>query len=661
VTVRRRLAIPVLVVALAVPAAAADGASKARPKAFASCAAVGDYAKRQALRIVESGGLPFRFAFDVARPETPPPREVPEDGGAPVPQPDSAPGEGIDYSGTNVQEEGVDEPDIVKTDGSRLYVMSASRLYVFDVRSGEPKLTGSLGLRGYGHQILVSGDRVLALTTYYDDPALEPQPDPGPQPEPKPQAGTASMPAYYGGEPATRLFEIDVSDPAAPKLLNTLTVEGFYVSARLRESVARVVVSTPPSPWTIPSDEPMTAEQAEAAHRRAIRRAKVSTWLPDGVLRDRVRDRRRKLRMVACDDVRRPAAFSGPGMLSVLTVDLGKGLTPLDSDSLMTDAQTVYASKRSLFVATERWFDPDQADPEATVDPGRFTAIHRFGIADPASAEYRASGRVRGFVLNQFSLSEHDGVLRVATTDEPPWRAGAEQRESESYVTVLDANAGVLSPVGQVGGLGKGERIFAVRFMGAKGYVVTFRQVDPLYTLDLSDPRAPAVRGELKIPGFSSYLHPIGDDLLLGLGQDANQQGQTQGTQLSLFDVSDLSAPTRLHQRSLGEGASSEAEYDHHAFLYWPPTKLSVIPLTQYRAENDQFNGAVGLDVDRDNGITEIGRLRHDGGGDPYLGTIRRSLVARGRLFTVSDRGVLSSALDTLAPVAFTPFEPAGG
>ena len=652
-TVRRRLAIPVLAAAVVLPAAAADGASKARPKAFASCAAVGDYARKQALRIVEPSGLPFRFAFDVATPgPTPPPRGVPDNGAesptAPEPQ-----GEGIDYSGTNVQEEGVDEPDMVKTDGSRLYVMTASRLHIFDLRSGEPKLTGSLGLRGFGHQILVSGDRVLALTTYYDDPALEPQP--------KPEARTATMPAYWGGEPATRLFEIDVSDAAAPKLLNTLTVEGFYVSARLRDSVARVVVSTPPSPWRIQSDETTTAEEAEAAHRRAIRRTKLSTWVPDGVLRDRVRDRRRMLRMVACDEVRRPVSFSGPGMLSVLTVDLARGLKPLDSDSLMTDAQTIYASKRSLFVATERWFDPDRADPEATVDPGRFTAIHRFGIADPESAEYRASGQVRGFVLNQFALSEHEGALRVATTDQPPWRMGAEQRESESYVTVLDESAGALRPLGQAGGLGKGERIYAVRFMGDRGYVVTFRQVDPLYTLDLSNPRAPAVRGELKIPGFSSYLHPIGDDLLLGLGQDANEEGQTRGTQLSLFDVSDLSAPTRLHQRSLGDGASSEAEYDHHAFLYWPATKLSVVPLTQYRSEGDAFYGAVGFEVDRDRGITEIGRLQHDGGEHAYQGTIRRSLVARGRLFTVSDRGVLASTLDTLAPVAFAPYEPGGG
>jgi uncharacterized secreted protein with C-terminal beta-propeller domain len=204
-----------------------------------------------------------------------------------------------------------------------------------------------------------------------------------------------------------------------------------------------------------------------------------------------------------------------------------------------------------------------------------------------------------------------------------------------------------------VGGLGRGERIFAVRFLGEKGYVVTFRQVDPLYTLDLSDPQKPTVRGELKILGFSSYLHPIGDDLLLGLGQDANEQGETQGTQLSLFDVSDLGAPKRLHQHSLGESTSSAAEYDHHAFLYWAPTKLTVVPVIAYRRD-DQFNGAFGFRVEPESGIAEVGRAEHEGG------TIVRSLVANGRLLTVSEVGVLASTLDTLAPVAFAPFPAAG-
>ena len=636
----RRLAILVVCAALLVPAAAADGAAKAKPKAFASCSALDKYARKQALRIVEPSGIPFRFGFPVGAGD----RGGPEPFPVAAPEQDSAGGDGEapggnDFSGTNNQEEGVDEPDFVKTDGKRLYVVWDSTLYVFDLTGGEPQLAGTLELRGFGHELLVSGDRVLALATHYGDPVLSPEPA-------RAHAGRSTVPGYYS-EPATRLFEIDVSDPAAPKLLNTLTVEGFYTSARLIGASARVVISTPPDPIEVMDEETIRAD------------AKLSTWIPNAVARDRVRDRRKRPRVVACDDVRRPPRFAGPGTLTLLTLDLDKGLKPVDSDSLMTDAQTVYASKRSLFVASQRWVDPDGQE---AVDPGRFTSIHGFDISDRESARYRASALVRGFVLNQFALSEHEGHLRVATTDQPPWREDGTQGESESFVTVLDDG---LVQTGRVGGLGKGERIYAVRFLGDRGFVVTFRQVDPLYALDLSDPAAPEVKGELKILGFSSYLHPIGDDLLLGIGQDANEEGQTQGAQVSLFDVSDLSDPKRLFAQSLGQYAGSQAEYDHHAFLYWAPTKLSVLPVSQYSSEDDQFAGAVGLEIDPVEGISEVGRVQHDKieqYGWSYYPEIRRSLVVRDRLLTVSPGGVMSSTLDTLERVGFSVFpQPAGG
>ena len=147
---------------------------------------------------------------------------------------------------------------------------------------------------------------------------------------------------------------------------------------------------------------------------------------------------------------------------------------------------------------------------------------------------------------------------------------------------MLGAPGSVLETLGRVGGLGKGERIYAVRFVGDKGYVVTFRQVDPLYTLDLSDKDDPKVLGELKILGYSAYLHPVSDDLLLGVGQDATEQGRRLGTQLSLFDVSDLRRPVRRAQASLGANSSTSAEFDPHAFLFWKPANLAVIPLSDY-------------------------------------------------------------------------------
>ncbi len=259
----------------------AEAASKARPRAFASCEAVGDYARKHALRIVGPSGLPVRFGFAVAeQPETGGPREEP----TPMTPQEGAvrDGDGVDYSTTNVQEEGVDEPDIVKTDGKRLYAMAGSTLYVFDIRSGEPELVGSLTLKGYGHELLVSGDRVLALTTYWDDPVLQPQPA---------QEDFAPYPYPYP-EPATRLFEIDVSQAAAPKLLNTLTVEGSYVSARIRDGVARVVIATPPSPWPVDENQRRTiradaALDVDAGRRAARSRARQAPDQEDGRLRRR--------------------------------------------------------------------------------------------------------------------------------------------------------------------------------------------------------------------------------------------------------------------------------------------------------------------------------------------------------------------------------------
>jgi hypothetical protein len=252
---------------------------------------------------------------------------------------------------------------------------------------------------------------------------------------------------------------------------------------------------------------------------------------------------------------------------------------------------------------------------------------------------------VPGTLLNQFALSEDKGVLRAATTI-------GFGPEAESKVTTLDERAGHLLQRGQVGGLGLGERIYAVRFIGDVGYVVTFRQTDPLYTLDLSDPDRPRVVGELKIPGYSAYLHPIGEELLLGVGQEATDDGRVQGLQLSLFDVSDLAHPARLQKRTIGERWShSAAEWDHHAFLWWPATKLAVLPI-----DSQDFIGAAGYRVDRARGISELGRVSHEGLGGRWTPSITRAVVVGPHLFTMSDLGIKASGLESFAGAGWAAF-----
>jgi hypothetical protein len=332
-------------------------------------------------------------------------------------------------------------------------------------------------------------------------------------------------------------------------------------------------------------------------------------------------------------------------MMTVLTIDVDRGLEPVDSVGVMTDARIVYAAPSNLYVATERW--SDRPDPNAPTDEqqGVLTAIHRFDISG-VHTQYRGSGQVPGFLLSQWSLSENRGVLRVVSTETPAWWGNG--AESQSYLTTLRLENGALVKRGQIGGLGRGERVYAVRFVGDVGYVVTFRQIDPVYTVDVSNPDSPRVLGELKIPGYSSYLHPVGDDLILGIGQDADANGRPLGTEVSLFDVSDLRHPKRLDQLNLGVGWS-EAAFDHHAFLYWPRTGLAVLPFEQK---------AVGLRVGRAHGVEQLGRVVHGDGNLQGTPSIRRALVAAGSLLTVSDAGVKASTMDTLADRGWTAFPP---
>jgi hypothetical protein len=223
---------------------------------------------------------------------------------------------------------------------------------------------------------------------------------------------------------------------------------------------------------------------------------------------------------------------------------------------------------------------------------------------------------------------------------------------------VLDQHGSRLDQVGRVSGLGRGERIFSVRFIEDAGYVVTFRQVDPLHTLDLSDAEHPRLRGTLDLLGYSAYLHPVGRDLILGVGRDASPEGRVGGAQLSLFDVSDLGAPKLLSRHALGTSSSTDAEFDHKAFLFWPPSKLAVLPVQIYgdgqRSGGPDFTGAIGFRVARAGGIGEAGRVVHDRSGSAV--PVTRSLVVGSRLFTLSDGGVLASDLSTLAPGTWVAF-----
>jgi uncharacterized secreted protein with C-terminal beta-propeller domain len=583
----RPIALLLALLALAVAAAPADARKPRKAKrltAFSSCTQLVDYAGRHVA--TPPPGPPVA----TPRPIFPGREEAPA---APAPVAGESPdagddGGGEDVSGTNNQEQGVHEPDTVKTDGETLFVLSNGSLHAVDVSRGAPRLVGTIEFKeSYPESMLLRGKTLLVLGS---------------------------------GPAGARMTQVDVSDPKSMLVRRTQDVDGAIVDARRVGRSARVVVSSYP----------------DAAYAEPALREKARGWLPVSTLTFRRSGRQETGRAVRCGAVRRPASFGGAGVLTVYTVDMGAGLPAVDADAIFSGGETVYGSASSLYVATQRFED-------GTYEPG--TMIHRFDISEPERTTYAASGFVAGTLLNQFSLSEDKGVLRAASTR-------GFGPDAESRVTTLRQDGGYLVPRGKVDGLGKGERIYAVRFIGDAGYVVTFRQTDPLYTLDLSDPSDPRVRGELKIPGYSAYLHPVGDGLLLGVGQDADESsGTTQGLQISLFDVADLAHPKRLQQRKLGERFSGSAvEWDHHAFLWWPATRLAMLPV-----DSQGFTGAAGFTVDRAAGIAELGRISHpaDAGWAP---PIERASVVRGHLYTISSHGVRASSPADLSGDAWAAF-----
>ena len=347
----RRLALIVLAAAAAVALAGTSARSApqaAKPKltSFGTCGQLLGYAKGQAKRFVG----PYGFG-SIGRPM--PTEALPPVARAAAP---AAPVQGVDFSGTNVQEEGVDEPDLVKTDGNTVFAVANGKLRAVDVAGAKPRLLDSLALEpGLSHELLLHGDRLLVLSRggYW----IEPLP-----------AMAARIAPYQPSNSV--LAEIDVSDPAKLRLVRTLTLDGSYVAARLVGSAARIVVAAqlPAAlPFKQPTDgSPEAIAAAERQNEAVLARSKVASWLPSYRIKRAGAKPGKARPLVQCRHVRRPTAFSGLGMLTVLTVDLTKGLQPVDSAAVMTDGRIVYASPESLYVTTERWADrPDPDKPTA--------------------------------------------------------------------------------------------------------------------------------------------------------------------------------------------------------------------------------------------------------------------------------------------------------
>jgi Beta propeller domain len=498
------------------------------------------------------------------------------------------------YTTTNVQEKNVDEGDLVKTDGKFIYTLRNGELMIAKTWPiKDTKILSRIQFKNLqARELYLEGDKLVVHG----------------------QALDAQHPYQYG---TTRVAVIDVSDRAAPALVRTFDVDGQNASSRLIDGDLYLVqtggLAVPPKLYEvaremaakIPRADQQTLKPWEIQARiaRSMRQS-----LLDNLSAADVANALPKIHTansssaMKCADLYMPQDNMGLGLTALARITLDNQRN--DLVGAMVSGGQVYASTESIYVSAPAYVWNQQGS--ATYQ----TQIHQFALTkNDGRPTYVASGAVDGQLLNQFSMSEHEGNLRVATTD---WNWNGQQ--GGNHLFVLRANAHHLDTIGAIRGLAKGERIYAGRMFGDKGYLVTFRQTDPLFTLDLSDPRHPKVAGELKINGFSNYIHPMDDNLLLAIGQDADENGRVQGFHMQVFDVSDPANPTRRFHEKLSNWSNystSAAQADHHAFTYDPITGTLAVPVAGSTNEGDAFNALVVYNVDPKRGFTLHGRVTH--------------------------------------------------
>jgi hypothetical protein len=521
---------------------------------------------------------------------------------------DSGPAAARSASGTNNQVASVDEADIVKTDGRYVYLAANGALRI--VEALKPKMLSVTMLPGNARELFVEGDRAVVFSSTGNSGK---------------RCTYAYDCAFAGDGSATNVIVLDISDRTAPKVLRQIDLSGSLIAARRIGNTVHTVVSdgdTQTSPYeTWPADFEMcgTMEPAvrtkfaklKADNERKIR-TQVSSF-PTMSEKGNVQP--------MCTGLLRTAVRDGQAFTSVVSFDLRDDKTPATMATLESRPGAVFASADALYLsvvhqkqnAGGRWYSSSYANVDEASE------IHKFKIGENArDTRYIGSGLVPGHVLDQFAMDEWSGYLRVATT-----RGRVPDPKVSSAISIMaEAKDGNLVRVGVVENIAPGEDIRAVRFDDDRGYVVTFKKTDPLFVVDLYQPAHPTILGELKIPGFSTYIHRIDPDHLLSIGFDANDHGDFayfDGVILQLFDVKNPTDPRLVHKEKIGSrGSSSGAATDHLAFNYFASEGLLAIPMTICDGGGDgrngdhvSFSGLLVYDVDLEKGFTRLGGVDH--------------------------------------------------
>ncbi|MFB0504315.1 MAG: beta-propeller domain-containing protein [Candidatus Bathyarchaeia archaeon] len=525
---------------------------------------------------------------------------------------DASSAQSVDYSKTNIQVEGVDEADIVKCDGEYIYIASNNRVLI--IRAYPPQqaeLVCRVDVNGTILGIFVNESKLVVFTDGFSRAVYIPE-------------------TVVEFRTVVKIY--DIEDKSEPVLYKEISVDGYYFNSRMIQEHIYLLTTYP------------ALIREEIVPLPAIRTEnKTEVIEPTDIYYSDAEDYYHSFTTVASIDIQ--------------TGEL------IHETFLVGSATCLYVSQNNIYVAMPKYEDNTQK-----------TEIHRIRITDGA-IDYEASGEVPGYVLNQFSMDEHNEHFRIATTLGQVART-FEQATSANNVYVLKLN---LTIVGRLENLAPGESIYSARFMGDRCYLVTFKKVDPLFVIDLGDPANPEILGKLKIPGYSDYLHPYDENHLIGIGKETVEAEEGdfawyQGVKISIFDVSDVENPIETAKFEIGDrGTDSPILWDHKALLFDKERNLLAIPVLVAEIDEEKYpegappythgdyvwQGAYVFNI-TENSITLRGGITHVEDDSDLLKSgyyfysehsIKRTLYIEDFLYTISDKNIKMNNLTTLQEV----------
>jgi uncharacterized secreted protein with C-terminal beta-propeller domain len=555
-----------------------------------------------------------------------------------------------DYSTTNIQVEGVDEPDTVKTDGNYLYVLANQTLniiegYPADVANILSKISfkddvyisnffvnnNYLIVFGSSHNYPILYEKSIGDNGEIEDVIIDDKP-------------------WYVSTSVIKIY--DMSDRQNPVVKKDIEIDGSYFDARMIGNYVYVV----------------STEHTYNIYR--INDGNGLLCIPEIRIDNNITK-------IPYDDI---YYVDTPELVDTMTHVIAINLETMEVDEksfLIGISQTMYVSINNIYLVYTKYdYNIQPLIGETFRSSDETTMVHKINI-DNGEINYQTKGEVPGHIVNQFSMDEHNGYFRIATTIGYIWD---EYNPSINNVYILDEN---LERVSEIEDIAPGEQIYSTRFTGDKAYIVTFKNIDPFFTIDLSDINNPQILGYLKIPGFSTYLHPYDDDHIIGIGKDTVASSDPnfawyQGLKIALFDVSDFENPQELEKIIIGDrGTDSSALYDHKAFLFDREKELLVIPISLYEISEEiknQYNeepastygeftyqGAYVYKINLD-GFEYSGRITHLSEEEKQSNNywwrwyqsssyITRSLYIGQVLYTISDKMVKMNNLEDLSEI----------